>query len=64
VNVGDAEGHDEYAFVAELYDFVPMYHDREDVAFFVEAAKEAGSMLEIGCGTGRVLLPAARAGVA
>jgi SAM-dependent methyltransferase len=63
VKVSGVSGHDEYAFVAELYDFVPMYRDREDVAFFVEAAQEAESMLEIGCGTGRVLIPAARAGV-
>src|SRR4029450_6069466 len=35
-----------------------------DVAFFVEAAKNAGgSMLEVGCGTGRVLISVARAGV-
>lgn len=35
-----------------------------DVAFSVEAAQEAGSaVLEIGCGTGRSLIPIAQAGV-
>lgn len=55
---------DEYAPIAELYDHVVLYRDRPDVGFFVEAAREAGSpVLEIGSGTGRVLLPVARAGV-
>jgi SAM-dependent methyltransferase len=56
---------DEYARIAELYDHVPAYRDRADVEFFVTAAREVGGpVLEIGCGTGRVLLPVARAGVA
>jgi SAM-dependent methyltransferase len=59
-----AGGYDEYEFIAELYDFVRPYRDRQDVAFFVEAAKECGGpVLEIGCGTGRVLIPTAHAGV-
>ncbi len=54
---------DEYAQIAEFYDHVTVYRERPDVAFFIEAAREAGSpVLEIGCGTGRVLLPVARAG--
>jgi len=57
-------GYDEYAFVAELYDHVGLYRDRPDVGFFVEAAREAGGpVLEVGCGTGRVLIPTARAGI-
>lgn len=56
--------YDSYAFVADLYDHVVPYRDRPDVAFFVDAAKESGGrVLEIGCGTGRVLIPTARAGV-
>ena len=35
-----------------------------DVAFYVEEARQAGSpVLEVGCGTGRVLLPMAAAGI-
>jgi len=54
----------EYGFVAEFYDHVVPYRDRKDVAFFVEAAKESGGpVLEIGCGTGRILIPTAREGI-
>jgi SAM-dependent methyltransferase len=57
-----ASGYEEYAFIADLYDYVTPYRQRPDVGFFVEAAKEAGSpVLEIGCGTGRILIPTARA---
>jgi len=57
-------GYDEYAFVAELYDHVGPYRTRRDVTFFLDAAVNAGSpVVEIGCGTGRVLIPTARAGV-
>jgi SAM-dependent methyltransferase len=57
-------GYDERAFVAELYDYVTPYHNRQDVDFFVETARQSsGSVLEVGCGTGRVLIPTARAGI-
>jgi SAM-dependent methyltransferase len=56
--------YDEYAFVAGLYDHVTPYRNRQDVAFFVEMARRSsGPVLEVGCGTGRVLLPTARAGI-
>ena len=55
---------DSYASIADLYDDVVPYANRPDVAFFVEAAVASGGpVLELGCGTGRVLLPIARAGV-
>lgn len=63
-NSRGAGGYEEYAFIADLYDHVALYRDRADVAFFVEAARQAGGrVLEAGCGTGRVLIPTARAGV-
>lgn len=59
-----SSGYAEYAFIAELYDHVVPYRDRPDVAFYVEQAKRSGGpVLEIGSGTGRVLVPTARAGV-
>ena len=58
-----AGGYSEYGFTAEFYDHVAPYRERGDVAFFVEMAQAAGGpVLEIGCGTGRVLIPTARAG--
>jgi SAM-dependent methyltransferase len=54
----------EYERHAEFYDHVVPYRQRADVAFFVDLAREAdGPVLEAGCGTGRVLIPTARAGV-
>jgi len=56
-------GYAEYGFTAEFYDHVVPYRERQDVAFFVELARETGGpVLEVGCGTGRVLIPTARAG--
>jgi len=57
-------GYDSYAFVADLYDHVGPYRSRPDVAFFLNEAVNAGSpVVELGCGTGRVLIPIARAGI-
>ena len=53
----------EYDQFAEYYDHVLPYRNREDVGFFVDLARAArGPVLEVACGTGRVLLPCARAG--
>jgi len=60
----DTGNYDEYAPIAELYDYVVPYQNREDVSFFVEAATQSGGpVLEVGCGTGRILIPTARAGI-
>jgi len=47
-----------------LYDSVPLYEARPDAAFYIDEATAAGGpVLELGCGTGRILLPVARGGV-
>ena len=56
----------------EFYDRCAAFYDGDyeaagydrDVPFYVELARESGGpVLEMGCGTGRVLLPVARAGI-
>jgi SAM-dependent methyltransferase len=62
--VEESGGYQSSPFIAELYDHVVPYKERPDVAFFVEAAKESGGpVLEVGSGTGRVLIPTAREGI-
>jgi SAM-dependent methyltransferase len=59
------------SFLAEFYDAVAIYRTRADLAFYVEEARAAAQaapagitpVLELGCGTGRILVPAAEAGV-
>ncbi len=59
-----SSSYDAEAFVAEFYHCVPLYAERADVEFYVaEARAVVGGVLELGCGTGRILIPAARAGV-
>lgn len=60
----DESGYDGGTFIPEFYDHVVPYAKRPDVRFYVEAARESGGpVLELGCGTGRILLPTARAGI-
>ena len=48
---------------ADVYDSVYSYV-RDDIPFYVQMARESGAaVLELGCGTGRVTLPIAEAGV-
>lgn len=64
VNLQMSLSFDHYAAVAGLYDSVPFYSDRADVGFYVECAVASGGpVLELGCGTGRVMIPIAKAGV-
>jgi SAM-dependent methyltransferase len=58
--------HDPYINTADLYDYVGPYkrEARGDVDFYVNLSKEIGGRtLEVGCGTGRVLIPTAQAGI-
>ena len=56
-------GYDDIDEIGVLYDSVTLYRSRPDVDFYVEEARFAdGKILELGCGTGRVLIPVARAG--
>jgi len=56
------DGYD-VAGIAALYDYVTNYKSRRDVGFYIEEARSTrGEVLELGCGTGRVLIPVARLG--
>jgi SAM-dependent methyltransferase len=55
---------DTYSDSAQYYDLAPVYQQRADKDFYLARAREAhGPVLELGCGTGRILLPIAQAGV-
>jgi len=55
--------HEYSAEFAEFYDYTALYLARPDIPFYVEEARAAGSVLELGCGSGRILIPTAAAGV-
>ena len=56
-------GYSEYGFVADIYDHVPIYNAKNDIEFYRENARQSdGEILELGCGTGRVLIPCAETG--
>jgi SAM-dependent methyltransferase len=56
-------GYDRCEFVAEYYDVIPLHAQRADLVFWLQLASKAnGPILELGCGTGRVLSELAKAG--
>jgi len=55
--------YDQHSFIAEFYDYLPPIAGRRDLEFYRAYAQSAGGpILELGCGTGRLLLPLAEAG--
>ena len=49
--------------IAALYDSLPVYTERADTRFYIDLCRKAsGEILDLGCGTGRILIPAAQAG--
>lgn len=52
--------HDGYAKVAHLYD---IFDTKENIDFFLGYAADAGGVLDIGAGTGRIAVPMAERGV-
>lgn len=56
-------GYEDQEFVADFYDAEYADIPRKDIEFFVDYSRKAGGKtLELGCGTGRVLIPTALAG--
>src|SRR5216683_2691595 len=55
---------DRSPFIAEFSPYVAAYLTRPDIDFYVQVARECGGpVLELGCGSGRILIPTARAGL-
>lgn len=55
---------DFYEYSAQYYDLSPLYQQRGDKQFYLTRARQAaGPVLEVACGSGRVLIPIAQAGV-
>jgi SAM-dependent methyltransferase len=56
-------GYRDLPWLAAVYDYIPGYRNRPDRDFYVQYCCEAGGkIVELGCGTGRILIPAAAAG--
>jgi SAM-dependent methyltransferase len=56
-------GYELHSFIAEYYDTAYNRRNDKDVSFYVDYSKKAnGRTLELGCGTGRILIPTAAAG--
>jgi SAM-dependent methyltransferase len=56
--------YDAFPFISDFYDYTVPYVERPDIGFYVQTALEyGGPVLEVGCGSGRILVPIARAGV-
>ena len=56
-------GYDDIEPLAEYYDYTYQDRRQHDVNFFIDYSRKAGGRtLELGCGTGRVLVPTAVAG--
>ena len=61
--IGRYGEYDTQEFIAELYDVTYENRSRRDVDFFIDySRKTKGRILELGCGTGRVLIPTAISG--
>ena len=55
-------GYVDLPFVCEYYDHI--FNDLEDIRFYVDlASRSGGPVLELGSGTGRILIPIAREGI-
>jgi SAM-dependent methyltransferase len=55
---------DLYTIAAEFYDLTPPYAGRSDIDFYRSCASDhGGPVLELGCGTGRILIPIASDGI-
>jgi SAM-dependent methyltransferase len=55
---------DRSPFIAEFSPYVAAYATRPDIDFYIHVARKCGGpVLELGCGSGRILIPTARAGL-